>query len=991
MMHFTNQFLRSWLAVVFPLLLMSAQGFPATLIEQEFALTVWETEDDLPNNDVHSLCSDHRGFLWVGTASGPIRFDGHKFLRPGKADESFFEASTVYAMVEDEPGEVVFVHDLDARNRLMISGPQGIREHPANASLAPQQRIDAVFRERQGVLWILSTDRHWIQWQESGVQIFPPATAISTSQPASMVVADGRVFLARGAGVEIYHQGELKPLAGLAPGLAVLAKAGTDGVWIADPKKLHRWLDGRLTTQEAPAPPDGTWPPRIMLESSDGGLWLSFWNAGLFRWNGDELHEAPILHRSIRCLLEDRGENLWVGTAGGGLHRIRRALFALWAPGVADTIGSVCEDGQGNRWLGNARGIWQLRDGGAVSAGSPPEWPAYANAICADKDGALWIGGSTRIFRKRPGSGELPVAMPPGEINHAYALFCARDGAMWAGCETGPLLRYGTDGALQTFGPEQGYDGTFAQVFGEDADGKLWVGTRRGGLFRLVDGRFQAVKTPLEESGTGILTITPGADGGLWLGTRGTGFLRLKNGVFRSVGKSNGLPDGLIAQTLADDEGNFWVGSSNSIFSVAVADLDACADDLKQSLRPVKFGRTDGINGFFATGQRQPCAFRGRDGRMWFVGRKGVVTLHPSHSKGASDLPDTFIEAVVADHATVGPGQSVSSANRRLEFRFTSPTFVAPDDLRFRYRLAGFEDAWSESAGQRLAVYPRLAPGKYVFEVTASSRARRWNPEPATFNFTVKPVWWEWWWLRLLVVTISALTAAWIVRAWSNRRLRRNMERLKQEQKVERERARIARDLHDGIGSGLTKLGWLAGDLKAESRESTALHEQSNELCAGIRELARELDAAVWAVSPKHDTLTSLLAYLCEFAAEHFNRTPIRCRVSTPDSLPSGPVAPNVRNHLFMATREALNNALKHSRAAEVHLNISYQNDILEIEVADTGSGFDPARVKRVTGHGLQNIKDRMREIQGRAEITSTSQGTRVRLILPLARQAMTA
>jgi two-component sensor histidine kinase len=192
----------------------------------------------------------------------------------------------------------------------------------------------------------------------------------------------------------------------------------------------------------------------------------------------------------------------------------------------------------------------------------------------------------------------------------------------------------------------------------------------------------------------------------------------------------------------------------------------------------------------------------------------------------------------------------------------------------------------------------------------------------------------------------------------------------------------------DGIGSGLTKLGWLAGDLKAGSG---MLQSQSNELCAGIHELARELDAAVWAVSPKHDTLTSLLAYLCEFAADHFNRTPIRCRVSTPDSLPSGPVPPHVRNHLFMATREALNNALKHSNANEVQLNISYQNDILEIEVADTGQGFDPEQVKRVTGHGLQNIKDRMREIQGRAEITSDPQGTRVRLIIPLAKQAVTA
>lgn len=984
MMHFPYRSPVLCLAAAFALLVMPAAGLPAAAIENEFALTAWETEDDLPNNDVPSLTSDHRGFLWVGTASGLVRFDGRRFLRPGPSDEAFFQASTVYAVVEDAPGEIVFVHDLDARNRLMISGPEGIREHPIKASLGPEQRIINVFTEREGVLWILTSDRYWIRWQESGVEKFPPATVIAPSQPASMAVAGGRIILARGAGVEIYHEGKLEPLPGISPGLAVIAKASGDGVWIADPKKLHRWLDGNLETQEVPAPPDGIWPPRLMLESRDAGLWMSFWNAGLFRWNGEEIREVPTLHRSIRCLHEDREGNLWVGTAGGGLNRIRRSLFALWAPAVADTIGSGCEDGQGKRWLGNARGIWQLRDGLAVSAGTQPEWPAYANAVCADQQGALWIGGSSRIFRRRPGIDPFPVPMPPDTADHTYALFCARDGSMWAGRENGPLLRYGKDDSLETYGPEQGYDGTFAQVFGEDATGKLWVGTRQGSLFHLSNGRFERIPTPLENTGTGILTISPGTDGALWLGTRGIGFIRLKNGEFRTVGKSSGLPDGLIAQTLVDEEGNFWVGSSNSIFTVAIADLDACADGLKKSLRPVRFGRADGVNGFFATGQRQPCAFRGSDGRMWFVGRKGVVTLHPNQFKGSVRPPNTFFDAVVADDTALQPGQSISSANRRLEFRFTSPNFVAPEDMRFRYRLAGFESSWTESAGQRLAVYPRLAPGKYTFEVTASNRAKLWNPEPASFSFTVNPAWWEWWWLRLFVLGLASAGGAWGVRIWSNRRLHRKMERHRQEQKVERERARIARDLHDGIGSGLTKLGWLAGDLKSESGPLPKLQTQSNEICAGIRELARDLDAAVWAVSPKHDTLTSLLAYLCEFAAEHFNRTPIRCRVSTPDSLPSRPVPPHVRNHLFMATREALNNALKHSNAAMVQLNISYQNEVLQIEVADDGQGFDPEQTKQSSRQGLQNLKDRMHEIQGQAEITSDPQGTRVRLVIPL-------
>lgn len=959
-------------------------GFPATAIEEDFALTVWETEDDLPNNDVHSLASDQRGFLWVGTASGLVRFDGQKFRAPGLSDEAFFQASTVYSVVEVSPEEMVFVHDQDARNRLMVWSPAGMREHPVNRSLLPTQRVLSVFREREGVLWVLLNDRQWIRWQESGVEVFPSQGVISSSQAASLVVVGERVFLSRGAGVEVYQNGVLENLQGVRGGQVVLGAAAEGGVWIADRDHLHRWRDGHLETLTAPIPSDTTWPPHILLETQDGALWMSFWNAGLFRFGEDRLTQVPTLHRTLRCLLEDLEGNLWVGTAGGGLNRIRRSPFGLWGAEVADTIGSVCEDRRGNKWLGNARGIWKLENGRALPAGDSSNWPTYANAVCVDQEDALWIGGARQIFRMRQGIDEYPMPMEPGEIQHAYAVFCARDGSVWVGCEKGPLLCYRKNGTLESYGPEQGYDGSFAQVFGEDAGGGLWVGTRMGDLFCLKDSRFERLATPLGDSGTGILTITPGADGALWLGTRGIGFLRLKNGVFRTVGKSFGLPDGLIAQTLADDEGNFWIGSSNSIFNVSIKDLDACADGRRKSLRPVKFGRADGINGFFATGQRQPCAFRGRDGIMWFVGRKGVVNFDPLHFKASPDMASTYIDEVRVDDGGLEIGGSVFSSNRRLEFRFASPTFIAPDDMRFRYRLKGFEEDWSETSGQRLAVYPRLAPGRYQFEVTASSRRKRWNPEPTTFAFTVAPVWWEWWWLRLLAVAVALVGIAWGIRIWSNRRLHRKMERLRQEHKVEQERARIARDLHDGIGAGLTKLGWLAGDLKADSKDSPELCEQSSSLCVGIRELARDLDAAVWAVSPKHDTLTSLLAYLCEFAAEHFSRTPIRCRVSTPDFLPSGPLPPHVRNHIFMATREALNNALKHSNASEVSLGIFYQKGRLEIEIADDGQGFDVAQAKEGTRQGLKNLEERMREIQGVAEVRSGPEGTRVRLLIPL-------
>jgi signal transduction histidine kinase/ligand-binding sensor domain-containing protein len=952
---------------------------------RDFTLTVWETDQDLPSNDVLSLLVDRNGFLWVGTASGLVRFDGRDFLNPAGPDDQFFRASTVYSIAEEARGEIVFVHDLDAMNRLMAWSPLGMRQHPAGLALAPDQKARAVFQERLGVCWVLTHDREWKRWSSQGVLGFPPPYPISESQQSSFVVAeDGRVFLSRGSGVDVYNNGSLDPLTEVGTSPAAIARSGKGGVWIANQKSLFLLEDDTLESK--PIPPEllEAWPPSLILESQDGALWLAFRSAGLFRLDAHGLVELPTSHQIPRCMTEDREGNLWLGTAGGGLNRIRRSSFELSATNVADTIGSICEDASGTLWLGNARGIWKIVDGKAHAPENPQEWPNFAHAVCADSDGNLWIGGSRGVFRYREGIDAFPQAMLPQQIDHAYALFRAADGSMWAGCESGPLLRYDRSGQVRTYGPEQGYDGRIAQVFGEDSSGNLWVGTRLGGLFRLDGERFVRMQTPLAESGTGILTITPGSSGELWLGTRGLGFLRLKDGTFKRVGIEHGLPDGVIAQTLADEAGNLWVGSSNSIFMVEIEDLNACADGLAKAVRPVRFGRADGITGFFATGQRQPCAWQGEDGRMWFVGRKGVASIHPSHRNVVPAIPRIFIDQALADTSALVDGGRISSATRRLEFRFTSPTFVSPEDVRFRYRLQGFDAQWTDAAGQRFVVFPQLPPGDYSFEVTASNRRKIWNPQPARFQFTVMPVWWQLWWLRALAALAVVAAAVWTARQWSNRRLRRKTAALEQERKVGRERERIARDLHDGIGSGLTQAAWLVAELKDEAGPSPDLSRQADALGTRIRDLARDLDAAVWAVSPKHDTLASLCAYLCETAIEHFRHTPVRCRVDVPDRLPDGPLAPHLRNHLFMATREALNNVLKHSGASEVHLELACTANTFTITITDNGCGFDPQSTEHTARHGLENLRARMREIHGLAEISSGPQGTRVRLSAPL-------
>jgi signal transduction histidine kinase/ligand-binding sensor domain-containing protein len=954
------------------------------LPENGMIVTVWESDDELPNNDIHTLVHDHQGFLWAGTASGLVRFDGRTFRHPTGTDLGFFQAATTYSATATDPGTIVFVHDIDAMNRLLMVTPDGVSAHPADAILGSDERAAAVFNGGDGALWILATDRTWLLWKNGLIERFPPPPQVAHyTPPAALPLPSGRTLLSRGAGLEIHENGAIKPISTIT-GLAVaLASANDGGAWIADRSGLHRMQnDGSITTTSLPLPEDTDWPPRLMHETKDGALWTYFRTAGLWRTDSTITRRVNVNHPIIRCLTEDNDGNLWVGTAGGGLNRIRMPAFHQWATDPIDTIGSICEDADGTLWLGNTQGIWQLANGRAIPPDSPDAWPSLALSLCPTPDGALWIGGANNIYRFRRGIDPHPLPVGPPEIDHALAMFRASDGSVWAGCESGPLLRFDSAANARPYGTDKGYIGDFAQVFGEDAHGTLWVGTRRGALFKFQDDHFTSIPTPLEATGTGILTITQGDGGALWLGTRGRGFLRYKDGQFRAVEPQQGLPDGIIAQTLAVN-GRLWVGSSNSIFQISLAELDACADGLRNSVRPLRFGRGDGVNSFFATGQRQPCAWQSADGRLWFVGRKGVYSTNPEIWESQPAPPATFIDEVITDTKPSHPPFRLPSTNRRLEFRYTSPALSAPADLRFRYRLIGFDKEWSLPTSQVQVVYPRLPPGRYTFQVASSTRPDAWSHTPASTTITVMPAWWELIWLRALAALISVAAAIAIILSWANRRLLRKTAMLKQERKIESERARIARDLHDGIGSGLTQLGWLTADLR-ESPPAEA-NTQVDLISGKIRNLARDLDAAVWAVSPRHDTLGSLCAYLCEFAIEQFRHTPIRCRVSAPDNLPAGPLAPQIRNHLFMATREILNNILKHANAREVRLSIECAGGWITIEIRDDGCGFETDSALTSSRYGLRNIRDRLNEIGGDAAVFSQlGKGVQVSLRAPI-------
>jgi signal transduction histidine kinase len=292
-------------------------------------------------------------------------------------------------------------------------------------------------------------------------------------------------------------------------------------------------------------------------------------------------------------------------------------------------------------------------------------------------------------------------------------------------------------------------------------------------------------------------------------------------------------------------------------------------------------------------------------------------------------------------------------------------------------------------SGDGQAEYSRLKPGRYWFRVAAAkANGELTGQEVSLPLMVVAPLYqrWEFW---LVMGAVTAAAAAWIGRLAVQRRMQRQVAALEQEQVMERERARIARDLHDNIGAGLTEIAmqsdWVHNDLAQGPTGDT--RQRVERIRQSATELARSVDEIVWAINPANDTVKRFVNYLTQCTAQFLDAAGLRVRFDIPQEMPATALAGKVRHYLFLAVREALNNAARHARADLIRLEIRAENSSLRLAVEDNGCGFAPEQTAAAGTHeGLANMRRRMEDIGGRFELTSRpGGGTRVEFIAPLA------
>jgi signal transduction histidine kinase/ligand-binding sensor domain-containing protein len=958
----------------------------------DYFVQSWRTGDGLPDNAIYDVLQDSNGYIWLATLEGLVRFDGVAFKPFSSPLIAQVAARNIRALAQTADSTLLM---LPAVGGVVQLKDGRFSPHPAGEGMAGYQ-LQTLFVDRAGAVWLSWTGGGVRRWRAGEITEFGPTNGLSSRARVSFAADNaGGVWIASGGFLGCYRDGKLTHIKeNLNPTeYTVVAASRSSGIWICKNTELLKWNGGQFSTVSTNLPWAGSRDAvRKMFEDSHGVLWIGTGAHGLFRLAGGQFAAEETSQSQITSITEDVEGDIWVATAGGGINRLRPKSFVLYntKSGLPEDMSdAVCADAQGDVWLAN-RGSGVVRISGGnifalqVQAGAR-KFRAYS--VFPDDAGCVWgiEGGLFRFPRDHPDQAQAVSNNLTGDITRGHILYKSRDGDIWIGADMNVLGRF-RGGLPENYVSETNFPGQRPRSIVEDAKGRIWIGTENRQLIQLAGDKFTMFTQKDGLPDAPMRSLYADADGAVWVGTIGGGLVLWRNEKFTLISTADGLPDDNIAEMVADDAGRLWCGSRSGIFYVAKSNLLAFADGKIPKVKGTIFGKSEGISGISCLGSCQPMTCKTAGGRLWFATQQGVLSLDSTVLESNSRPPPVFIdELFVNDHPLeITDPLQVPPLCHKIDFRFSVLSYAAPESVRIRYKLNGVDSDWVEIVNQRAAVYSGLRPGKYRMQLKACNNDGVWNEAGTSLAFVVQPAWWQSWWFQgsalLVLITISGMG----IRHWAQRRLKLKLERLEHQQALARERTRIASDLHDDLGATVTQVGLMLEEMRATPSSTEEIKQQSAAISGRVLNLARDLDAVVWSVNPRNDSLGELFAYLSQSFLENFRRTSIRPRLEVMESVPDSALAPEVRHHLFLVVKEAVNNVIKHSQATEVTLSLKVVDNVLEIRIADDGRGVSPDAIARSKRHGFPNMRARVEQLGGKLEVSSEpAKGTSIRISIP--------
>ena len=957
----------------------------------QYAHSVWRTQDGFLNGAISEITQTRDGYLWIGTENGLLRFDGVRFV-PWKPEGG---------------------------NRL-------------------SSRISALLGARDGSLWI-GTDSGLSHLVHGDLIQYPdrPGGVVEIIESAG-----GEIWFSIIQSVDKDAWGICKVVGartqcyyGKANGSS-LVEDGSGSLWTGSGSTLTRWRLGSPSTYTQHglrlAAPDGV---GSLAPARDGSMWVGmmspgrgpglqqFTNGAWKPFIGPHFDSSNLL---VSSLLLDRENVLWVGTYRQGIYRIRGQQVDHF--GSADGLSSdyvnsegLFEDREGNMWVSTSAGLDCFRDMPVTTYSTREGMPTgEVDSVVATRDGTVWMSSLPYLAALR--QGRTPVIEPqkaPG--NQVTSLLEDHAGRLWVGIDD--FLTIYKDGKFRRIDKPDGKPIGFvvgmtedvehniwaetkgsprtlfriqdlkvqdefptpqmpaARKIASDPEGGIWLGLIRGDLARYQRGKLEIF--PFKHSGapgvaSDISQLLTTSDGAVW-GATNSGLIAWKHGTQQTLTVRNGLPCDGIDSLIEDKQRNLWLYSQCGLVGISNSEIQKWWENPETI---VHFRILDSVDGVLAGRVPFEGAAMSPDGRLWFTNGAVLQMIDPAHLSQNLLMPAVHIEEVIADRRSYPAGGSLRLPPiiRDLEIDYTALSFMAPQKVRFRYKLEGHDVNWQDPGARRQAFYSDLAPGKYRFHVIACNNDGVWNETGATLDFRVMPAWYQTSLFRVGFVVVVLFIVGAILR-FRMRQIAKALSASFDERLAER--TQLARDLHDTLLQTIQGSRLVAND---------ALHKQSDE--AKMRHALEQL--SLWleqATQEGRMALNSLrsstrldndLVEALQHAAEN---GPAAGSLAVTLSVVGKPreMHPIVRDEIYRIGYEAIRNAQAHSRGNRLEVELRYDLD-LTLRVCDNGIGIDPVFSEHgKDGHfGLRGMRERAERIGGKIAIVASPElGTMIDLMVP--------
>lgn len=954
---------------------------------------------DLPSDQVYSGMQSSDGFMWLVCATGLVRFDGIT-TKVYDSRNTSYNGSTLYEIHEDSKG-----------NLWLPTIGEGILRF-RDEEFTQFDKSRGLSTDLVKSMTITSGDTLWLGTYGGGIQAFYGDTVVATYTTEDGLVHDqvwriisdreNRLWIATNGGLSIFENGSFTNFTieddlpfNVIRGLTEMDNgdvwAGTDKegfVIFRDQKPLRHFnLNDGLVDND---------PQFFAQNPYDGSVWIAYHGNGIDRYaegTFESLTPEYGLVSGYTTFINFTEEGLvLVGTeAGISIFKKRKIDVVNTRHGLTENILiNVNQDSTGVVWVGTeGKGFNYRNPTGWQSLEFPPEFSnGYAGGASADRQGNIWFNTK--------GTGTLKIRnFEVAEIyntengllsNFARGLAFDHDNNAWIGTSEG-VHQIRENGEILTFTADDGLPGDLILTAISTSDGSIWMGTFGGGVIR-----FQNEDISVFNTGHGLLSdrvyaLLEGQNGNVWIGGASGGLSVYDGNSIFSIGSDAGMPASGLSALVEDDFGNLWAASSRELFRMSMQDLLDYRDGKISAVSYARYTMEDGFPSQTLEIGYTSTAAKLKNGEILFATNHGLGVIDPRKLSDPAPPIKTYIDQITVNGINTKYDESfiIQPGNNKIEISYSAFNFQAPSKTVFRIRLDGIDDEWVDVGNRKTVYYDYLPDGDYTFRVAATNADGQWNYEYAALGFRVSPPFFKSWWFIGFSFLLFFGLSGFSVRYRGRLKMKALNRELAVQHRIQRERERISRDLHDNVGSQITNLitGLEIGNLYIRKNQKEKALSVVQNLDEDARGAIAELRETIWLLDRNEVLISDFENHIRLLVRQQ------KYRLNDQEILIDNNVTANIilnpaqSLHLLRIMQEALNNTQKHAAASRVQISFKSGGNQLIAIVRDNGKGMD-LNDSAETGNGLKNIRYRTREMNGTCEISSEiGKGTTIIISIP--------